>query len=622
MLNPARALFAFLAKPHVQTGLALGAAAAIESNQPSLMVRPRTDQALVVAGSIASGYVVGSGYAQIIERLPVRSPIAIDAVAGAAAATFVSTIGPKIESSRPGALAVTAARARSYGATTALAMNVLRRGVRTAGSRGRFTGSVAGAVAATALAGGAFLYLRDRLDRYESGGRISPDGPDVAWTLAVGTGIATAVGGAVMAERTAATASASALGRAIGGPAAAWLPLTHALIGGSAVLAGRFGMGQLLGKIAASNRSTEIRYSEPPATNLVSGGPGSAVEFDELGLQGRRFVSEASPAERIDEVLGESGALDAIRVYVGVDSADSVERRVVLAIEELQRTGAFERSHLIVGSPAGTGYFNYIPVEAAEYLSRGDVASVAIQYGSLPSMLSTSKIPLAIEQHGALLAAINAELSLRDPSDRPQIVLYGESLGSQASQGAFTGGGTTVLQDLGVNRALWAGTPYASRWRRQIFAGGPDIDASVFARFASIDEYRATPDDARAQVRFFFLDHHEDPVTRFGLDIAYRRPTWLGSADQRPPNVSLSQMWVPAVTFWQTAIDTKNAATVVPGEFKALGHDYRADLAQFVSIAYGLTDITDEQMESIESRLRRSEIERAAKIADGKVPVR
>jgi uncharacterized membrane protein len=388
------------------------------------------------------------------------------------------------------------------------------------------------------------------------------------------------------------------------------------------VIAGRFGMGQLLGKIAASNRSTEIRYSEPPATNLVSGGPGSAVEFDELGLQGRRFVSEASPAERIDEVLGESGALDAIRVYVGVDSADSVERRVALAIEELQRTGAFERSHLIVGSPAGTGYFNYIPVEAAEYLSRGDVASVAIQYGSLPSMLSTSKIPLAIEQHGALLAAINAELSLRDPSDRPQIVLYGESLGAQASQGAFTGGGTTVLQDLGVNRALWAGTPYASRWRRQIFAGGPDIDASVFARFASIDEYRATPDDARAQVRFFFLDHHEDPVTRFGLDIAYRRPTWLGSADQRPPNVSLSQMWVPAVTFWQTAIDTKNAATVVPGEFKALGHDYRADLAQFVSIAYGLTDITDEQMESIESRLRRSEIERAAKIADGRVPVR
>ncbi len=621
MLNLARTLVAFLAKPHVQTGLALGAAAAIESNQPSLMVRPRTDQALVVAGSIASGYAVGSGYTQIIERLPVRSPIALDAVAGAAAATFVSTIGPKIESSRPGALAVTAARARSYGATTALVTGALRQGVRTARPYGRLAGSAAGVATAAAFAGGAFVYLRDRLDRYDSGGRIPPDGSDVAWTLAVGTGVATVVGSAVMAERKAASASASALSRTIGGPAAAWMPLTHALIGGSAVLAGRFGMGQLLGKIAASNRGTEIRYSEPPATNLVSGGPGSAVRFDELGLQGRRFVSEASPAGRIDEVLDEDGAKDAIRVYIGVESADSIESRVALAIDELRRTGAFDRSLLIVGSPAGTGYFNYIPVEAAEYLSRGDVASVAIQYGSLPSMLSTSKIPLAIEQHGALLQAINLDLEQRDQADRPQIVLYGESLGAQASQGAFTGGGTAVLDDFGVNRALWAGTPYAGKWRREIFAGGPGIDASIFARFASIADYRDTPDEARSEIRYFFLNHYEDPVTRFGLDIAYRRPAWLGPVDQRPPNVSTSQKWVPAVTFWQTAIDTKNAATVIPGEFKALGHDYRADLAQFVSVAYGLTNVTDDQMASIEAQLRRSEIERAAKIADGKEPV-
>ncbi|MEA3501719.1 MAG: alpha/beta-hydrolase family protein, partial [Actinomycetota bacterium] len=479
----------------------------------------------------------------------------------------------------------------------------------------------AGVAATSAIAGGAFLYLRNRLDRYDAGGRIPPDGSDVAWTLAVGTGVATVVGGAVMAERRAAGAAASALSRAIGGPATAWLPMTHALIGGSAVLAAKFGMGQLLGKISASNRSTEVRYSEPPATSVVSGGPGSHVRYDELGLQGRRFVSEASSGDRIDEVLNEDGALDAIRVYIGVESSESVEGRVALAIGELHRTGAFDRSLLIVGSPAGTGYFNYIPVEAAEYLSRGDIASVAIQYGSLPSMLSTSKIPLAIEQHSALLHAINGVLGRRDPADRPQVVLYGESLGAQASQGAFTDGGTAILSELGVNRALWAGTPYATRWRREIFDGGPGIDDSLFARFAAIDEYRDIPDEARSEIRYFFLDHYEDPVTRFGMDLAYRRPTWLGPADQRPPNVSLSQQWVPAVTFWQSAIDTKNAATVIPGEFKALGHDYRADLAQFVSVAYGLTDVTDDQMASIETQLRRSEVERAAKIADGKIPV-
>jgi uncharacterized membrane protein len=69
------------------------------------------------------------------------------------------------------------------------------------------------------------------------------------------------------------------------------------------------------------------------------------------------------------------------------------------------------------------------------------------------------------------------------------------------------------------------------------------------------------------------------------------------------------------VTFWQTAIDTKNAARVIPGEFKALGHDYRADLAEFVRAAYDLEGVSAEQMESVEARLRRSEIERAARIA-------
>lgn len=148
-------------------------------------------------------------------------------------------------------------------------------------------------------------------------------------------------------------------------------------------------------------------------------------------------------------------------------------------------------------------------------------------------------------------------------------------------------------------------------------ADGPDVDPSVFGTFRSIDDYRGLTEDDRASIRFFFLNHDEDPVTRFGLDLAYRRPDWLGDPAGRLPTISKTQQWVPAVTFFQTAIDTKNAATVVPGEFKALGHDYRADLAAFVSAAYGLTNVTDEQMGRIEERLRRSEVERAAKIADG-----
>jgi hypothetical protein len=50
----------------------------------------------------------------------------------------------------------------------------------------------------------------------------------------------------------------------------------------------------------------------------------------------------------------------------------------------------------------------------------------------------------------------------------------------------------------------------------------------------------------------------------------------------------------------------KNAMNVIPGQFDAKGHDYRADLARFVREAYGL-DCSDEQMERVEQALRRNE---------------
>jgi uncharacterized membrane protein len=471
--------------------------------------------------------------------------------------------------------------------------------------------------AVAAIGAGSYFYLKSRLGRYEADGKTAPAPRDVAWTFAVGTGIATAVGGAIMTERKAARGAASLLSRAVGGPAAAWLPATHAVLGTGAAFGLKTGFGRLLSKIAASNSRTEIRYAEPPAAATVSGGPQSVVSYGDLGLQGRRFVSEASSGDKIDGVLDETGAMDAVRVFIGVESGDTVDERVALAVEDLHRTGGFDRSLLMIGSPAGTGYFNYIPVEAVEYLTRGDVASVAIQYGALPSMLSMRTVPLAVEQHAALLRAVNGELAKMPVSERPRVVLYGESLGAQTSQGAFIGGGTRILGELGIDRALWAGTPYAGTWRREILEGGPDVDPAVFGTFSSIDVYRSLPENDRSGIRFFFLNHDEDPVTRFGLDIAYRRPDWLGEPGTRLPTISRTQRWVPAVTFFQTAIDTKNAATVVPGEFKALGHDYRADLAAFVSAAYALTDVTDEQMASIERHLRASEVERAAKIAEG-----
>ena len=63
----------------------------------------------------------------------------------------------------------------------------------------------------------------------------------------------------------------------------------------------------------------------------------------------------------------------------------------------------------------------------------------------------------------------------------------------------------------------------------------------------------------------------------------------------------------------------KNAMNVVPGEFVANGHDYRADLAHFVREVYGL-QCTDEQLARIEEAMRRYELERQRMLDQSKPP--
>jgi hypothetical protein len=65
--------------------------------------------------------------------------------------------------------------------------------------------------------------------------------------------------------------------------------------------------------------------------------------------------------------------------------------------------------------------------------------------------------------------------------------------------------------------------------------------------------------------------------------------------------------WAPIITAVQTVIDMKNAMNVVPGEFVANGHDYRADLARFVREVYAL-DCSDSQLERVEAALRTYEL--------------
>ena len=71
--------------------------------------------------------------------------------------------------------------------------------------------------------------------------------------------------------------------------------------------------------------------------------------------------------------------------------------------------------------------------------------------------------------------------------------------------------------------------------------------------------------------------------------------------------------WKPLVTWAQVLVDVLYATDVKPGDFKSLGHDYRADLGAVVTSAYAL-EASPEVADRLETRLRELEIDRAARI--------
>src|SRR4051812_49784901 len=172
-----------------------------------------------------------------------------------------------------------------------------------------------------------------------------------------------------------------------------------------------------------------------------------------------------------------------VQVYVGLDNAPTPRARVDLAMAELERTGALDRSLLVLVSPTGTGYVNYVTVAALQYLALGDVATVTLQYSRRPSPLSLGMIRAAREQNRLLWLRVLERVRGR-PGPRPRVVLFGESLGAHTSQDVFLHWGTLGLDALGIDRALWIGTPYGSKWMAQVTAedrlgGGRPAGAAV-----------------------------------------------------------------------------------------------------------------------------------------------
>ena len=370
-----------------------------------------------------------------------------------------------------------------------------------------------------------------------------------------------------------------------------------------------------VGYIGRANEKIDPGYAAEPTTPLVSGSADSFLDFRDLGQQGRRYVTDVITDDLIEEVMEETAVAHPIRTYVGYNTEPVyLTGRAELALAEMDRAGAFDRSYLLLVSPTGTGWIDHTMIEAAEFLTRGDIATCAIQYGRYPSFLSLQKVALGRRQFRVLLWGVKQRLEGLPDEKRPKVLIFGESLGAWASSDVLMYQGIGGFDHYGVDRALWVGLPGLAKWSRNGMARGssdlvPDGTVGVFDHPGQL---MALSDDDRDRLRAVILSHDNDPIASVVPEIAIKRPDWLG--DERGRGVPDTMDWIPIVTFLHTAIDAANAMVTVPGEFLSFGHDYRADMAEFVHLAYHFPATSDEQIQRINETLKLLEIDRAERI--------
>lgn len=375
-----------------------------------------------------------------------------------------------------------------------------------------------------------------------------------------------------------------------------------------------------VGYIARSNEKIEPAYSTPPVGEFVSGGPKSISPFSEVGLQGRRFLTDVVTPDLIESTLGEKATAHPIRAFVGVNSEPLYPSgRSEMMLDELERLGAFDRKYLLLVSPTGTGWVDQTMIESVEILTRGDIATACIQYGRGPSFLEVQKVHLGRTQFRGLLWGVRQRLLGLPEEKRPKVLVFGESLGAWSSSDVVMHQGITGFDHYGIDHALWFGLPGLAKWSKTGMRQGSSdlVPAGTVEAFDNFGEYEDLSVEDRKKLRAVIVDHDNDPIAQMSFRWAVKRPPWLDGSE-RGRDVPEGMQWYPLVTFVQVMVDAMNAMRTVPGEFKSFGHDYRGDTAPFVHAAYQLDDVTDEQMEKVVDTLRQLELERGERIKTAK----
>lgn len=299
------------------------------------------------------------------------------------------------------------------------------------------------------------------------------------------------------------------------------------------------------------------------------------LNWHDLGRMGREYIYSGPSQADITAVLP-GPAIEPIRVYAGLNSAETPRARARLALAELQRVGAFDRAILVIIIPTGTGWVDPAGADTVEYMHRGDVASVAVQYSYLSSWLSLYIEPdNGRETARVLFDEVYGYWTTLPRDARPRLYLHGLSLGALNSQRS-----ADLFRVIGdpFNGAVWSGTPFHSDMWRSITAGRrpgspawlPVFGDSATVRFTNQQNHLDIPGAKWGPMRIVMLQYASDPITFFEPAMFRRQPEWM--KQPRGPDISPAFRWIPIVSGLQVGVDIMLSGMVPPGR----GHVFSA----------------------------------------------
>ena len=311
-----------------------------------------------------------------------------------------------------------------------------------------------------------------------------------------------------------------------------------------------------------------------PTSELRSGSPESLVTWETLGERGRTFVATGPMVDDLNAFHGD-GAIEPIRAYVGLRSAETLGGRAELLLDELIRTGAFDREVLVVATTTGTGFLDPNAITALEYLYKGDVAVAGAQYSYLPSWISLLADQDEVEETSQVVfRTIHEYWSTLPEGQRPEIYLYGLSLGSYGVESILTS--INIINEP-IDGALMVGPPFVNElWNELVADRDPGTSPATpiyqdgrTVRFTNAESALDIPSAEWGDTRVVYLQHASDPVVFFSPSLFWRQPDWLLDG-QRGVEISDEFQYTRFITGWQVMLDLPAAGSIPEG----YGHLY------------------------------------------------